>query len=998
MDGVVQSENDKRLYRVVTLENGLTALLISDVEGLSKHHGENTTAMEGEITKNCSSDTEEDTEDDSDGSSETSEQEGLDDVNMSDEDNIPHHTKLRSEKKSAAALCIGVGSFYDPTEIPGMAHFLEHMVFMGSQKYPKENDFDDFLSRHGGESNAWTDCERTCFYFEVEQKHFHKALDKFAHFFISPLLLQDSVDREIEAVDNEFKMSIQQDSERVNQLVAQMAKPGHPMTKFLCGNTETLKTLPAERGIDIYKQLKDFYLQFYSAPLMTLVVHSRETLDTLESWVGDIFVTIPNKKLEKKSFSHMKDPFNTQAFTKLYKELTGGNGYGGFEHNSTWTGFSVSIVLTESGFNHVKEVLGAIFSYIEMLRKEGPQYWLFEEDRMLGVTKFRWKEQGDVVSYVENVSEFMQLYPPTDYLTGRCLTFEYDEQLIRDCLDELRIDNCNVMLMSKSFESEGICDQTEHWYGTKYTVCDIDPEWKKTWKDLKRDPEFYLPEPNPYIATDFNLKDVDPKDVSKHPRLVMNDSFCKVWYKKDTQFHVPKGQLFVELKSPVLLQSVENNTLLDLYIDLMIHNLNETIYPAVEAGFQYTLGTEDTGLVLTITGFSHKLALLFDTIFTYMNEFTVTEDLFQALQAQMKKYYYNEMIQPCRFSRMLRFKAIAPVSYPLAQRYQIIDTLTCQMLRDTVKMFMQQVFAECLVIGNFTPEEAVEIGNSLKSKMTGCPLPKSDQKKQGLLQLQEKPVYCQVQNFNTADDSCCLTNYYQSEPGTLYTSCVNELLGVRIKEPCFNILRTKHQLGYSVYAQNLITHGILGLAVTVECQATKFSMQKIDEHIEQFLQQFNRELEEITPEEFTTQVDSLVAVKKCEDTDLGEEASRWWQEILQQSYLFDRTEKEIAILQSLTPESLKQWYKQYLFGNQRKLSVQVVGKSGLSLPDSDETMVTSMVVDSKASGDKQFTQDLDKTEEVFNLLVDKNQAANAITNIAEFKRSLQLLPYNNIIS
>lgn len=45
------------------------------------------------------------------------------------------------------------------------------------------------------------------------------------------------------------------------------------------------------------------------------------------------------------------------------------------------------------------------------------------------------------------------------------------------------------------------------------------------------------------------------------------------------------------------------------------------------------------------------LQLLFDTIFTYMNEFTVTEDLFQALQAQMKKYYYNEMIQPCRFSR-----------------------------------------------------------------------------------------------------------------------------------------------------------------------------------------------------------------------------------------------------------------------------------------------------------------------------------------------------------
>lgn len=101
------------LNRVVTLENGLTALLISDVEGLSKHHGENTTAMEGEITKNCSSDTEEDTEDDSDGSSETSEQEGLDDVNMSDEDNIPHHTKLRSEKKVQIIACFFNHYCYD---------------------------------------------------------------------------------------------------------------------------------------------------------------------------------------------------------------------------------------------------------------------------------------------------------------------------------------------------------------------------------------------------------------------------------------------------------------------------------------------------------------------------------------------------------------------------------------------------------------------------------------------------------------------------------------------------------------------------------------------------------------------------------------------------------------------------------------------------------------------------------------------------------------------
>lgn len=49
------------------------------------------------------------------------------------------------EKFAACSLSIGVGSFSDPPDIPGLAHFLEHMVFMGSEKYPQENGFDEFI-------------------------------------------------------------------------------------------------------------------------------------------------------------------------------------------------------------------------------------------------------------------------------------------------------------------------------------------------------------------------------------------------------------------------------------------------------------------------------------------------------------------------------------------------------------------------------------------------------------------------------------------------------------------------------------------------------------------------------------------------------------------------------------------------------------------------------------------------------------------------------------
>ncbi|VDK25659.1 unnamed protein product [Taenia asiatica] len=103
-------------------------------------------------------------------------------------------------RKSAAALCVNVGYFTDPVEAQGLAHFLEHMVFMGSEKYPRENDFDDYVEHRGGSSNACTDGDYTLFFFDIQRAHFEEALDKFANFFIAPLLSQDCVDRELEAI------------------------------------------------------------------------------------------------------------------------------------------------------------------------------------------------------------------------------------------------------------------------------------------------------------------------------------------------------------------------------------------------------------------------------------------------------------------------------------------------------------------------------------------------------------------------------------------------------------------------------------------------------------------------------------------------------------------------------------------------------------------------------------------------------------------------------
>ena len=85
--------------------------------------------------------------------------------------------------KSYATMHVNVGSALDPDEFPGLAHFLEHMLFLGTEKYPNEEEYSKFCSDFGGNTNAKTDISFTFFYFEISNEGFSKALDMFCQFF-----------------------------------------------------------------------------------------------------------------------------------------------------------------------------------------------------------------------------------------------------------------------------------------------------------------------------------------------------------------------------------------------------------------------------------------------------------------------------------------------------------------------------------------------------------------------------------------------------------------------------------------------------------------------------------------------------------------------------------------------------------------------------------------------------------------------------------------------
>ena len=84
---------------------------------------------------------------------------------------------------TAAALSVRAGSYDEPDDRAGLAHFLEHMLFLGTETYPEAGGFDAYLARYGGSSNAWTDDEATLYYFAVSPSGFDGALHRLSRFF-----------------------------------------------------------------------------------------------------------------------------------------------------------------------------------------------------------------------------------------------------------------------------------------------------------------------------------------------------------------------------------------------------------------------------------------------------------------------------------------------------------------------------------------------------------------------------------------------------------------------------------------------------------------------------------------------------------------------------------------------------------------------------------------------------------------------------------------------
>jgi len=865
--------------------------------------------------------------------------------------------------KAAAALNVAVGSGAEPADRQGLAHFLEHMLFLGTEQYPEPDEYQAFIAAHGGNHNAFTGFEDTNYFFDVDADHLLPALDRFAQFFVAPLFNPEYVEREKNAVHSEYQMLRQRDGWRARDAVHQLANPDHPMGRFVVGSLETL----ADReGRPVRDDLLDFYRNHYSANLMSLVVIGREPLDTLREWVEERFAAIPNHNAEQPVFEgplydlarlparvdiepiqearQLNLSFPIPAAHEFYRQnpvgyignLLGHEGKGsllsllkargwadglsagqGISHRDNAT-FSVSVNLTEAGLAHVDEIADLTFDYLHLIREAGIQEWLFEEQSRLGEINFRFKEPDNSVGFASYLARALQIYPPQDVLRAPYMMDEYDPRLLRRFLSLLTPERALLSVRAPDLT----VDSRSPWFDAPYKITPVADDTLAEWQSQDAVAALQLPEPNPFIPESLELKTV--ADPSPIPELVLEKPGLALWYQQDSEFRTPRTDFFFSVRSPVAVSSPHNTVLTELYVDLVRDELNEFAYPAQLAGLDYSIYRHVRGFSVRISGYDDKQAVLLERILDTLTAPDLDAQRFEVLKDRQLRELRNVVRgDPHRLARDEVSDLLLTPYWDEAERVEALETLSVADLQAFIPQLLGEVDLVALAHGNLSAEEARLLASKLDNSLLANAEAVDVARTRVVKLTGEEP---HLRRIPVEQNDSAIAYYFQGEDRSVSTRAYFGLLGQVLHPAFFADLRTDKQLGYVVYASPMPLMEVPGLAFVV--QSPVADPEALSAEVERFIDEHREILATMDDEEFQRQKAALRSQLLEKDQRLNERSERYWREIDRENYNFDTHEQLAEVLMDIDRESFLAFYDRVLrTDSPRQLIVQVQGSS-----------------------------------------------------------------------
>lgn len=851
--------------------------------------------------------------------------------------------------KAAAALAVNVGHFHDPEHRQGLAHFLEHMLFLGTKKYPDGSEYQKFISQHGGTHNAWTAAEHTCFFFDIQQTQFEQALDRFSQFFIAPLLSQEFVEKERENIDAEFKLKLKDDIRRLYDVHKETINPDHPFSKFSVGTSETLQDID---GVSITPEVRALFEDYYCAQGMTLVLESSDSLDSLASYANEYFSTIAQARKGKVVITSplylpehqqqciyvkpVKDDhqliisFAMPAIDKYYREkpesllayllgyegkgsilsalkdrqwaigLTAGSGVNG----SNFKDFNISIALTPLGEQHKDQVIELVLSFVQLMKDTPLATHYYQDKQAMAKLAFDFQEKMSPLDTVSQLVINMQHYPAEDYIFGDYAMTGLVENSYQQLLALLSVNNMRIVLISQHNQF----DQTSKWYQVPYRIENFSQQQLQQWQNPSYSKCLSLPTANPYIVNEPKVLDNEDSDKVTQPQLIKDGDGLKVWFKQDQTFKVPKGYVYVGLDSPVTIESTVNIAMTRLFVDVYSDAIVEQHYDAELAGIHYHVYSHQGGLSLQLSGLSEKQGSLLATLLASIKQVSINENKFHLLKQQLLNHWSNADKSKSISQLFAVLSSALQPSNPSAQNmHDALSTVTFEQFQSFTETVFKQVSLNMLIHGNWHKHDAIQMADTVTAALKDgvsdkyvVKVPLVDIAQQGEFTL---PLHLKEH------DHACVIYYPMAQKGeqTIAKTIVTSHL---FSPHFFQLMRTERQYGYLVGVGYVPIHNYPGLAFYIQSPHT--DALELKQAINEFIDSSEQLLEQISEQEWHHLQHGLASQLQEKDTSLRIRSQRFWAAICNEDLHFNHKQKVINALLNLSFDDIKQYIQQTL--------------------------------------------------------------------------------------
>ncbi|AMD02335.1 insulinase family protein [Halomonas chromatireducens] len=864
------SPHDTRDYRVLTLENGLTALLVSDPDA----------------------------------------------------------------DRAAASMNVGVGSAQDPDDLAGLAHFLEHMLFLGTEPFPEADAYQGYLRRHGGSHNAFTAPQDTNYFFDIEPEALTGALDRFSQFFLTPLFNPDQLESERNIVHSEYMARIRDDGRRELDVLNQVLNPDNPTVGFSVGSRETLD--PPEGEASLRQRVIDFYERYYDANVMHLALVAPHSLDELETMVIERFADIADRGLERpvieeplvreeslplklemqsvRNSRHVRFMFPVPDSIQYYEHkpadylahLLGHEGEGSLlavlreaglaDGLSAGVGrsderdalFTVSISLTPAGAERLDEIEATLFAAIDQIRESGLDEWRYDEQAQLAEQQFRFQQHGSPLQGAMRLAMNLARFPVEDVQYAAYRMDGFDRELVERYLDELRPDRLLRLYSAPDVEGE----QISPWFNAPWReASDTGPATAEPLAGLS------LPEPNPFIAEDLTLL----TEQHERPSQVLDEPSFALWHMADASFNTPKVEWRISLQHPAANSDPRQAALAHLLAGWLDDSLNEDFYAARLAGHHAEAYAHARGITLSFSGWRDRQDRVMQRTLAQLQQGEINEASFERARYRLQREWRNAP-QAALFRQAHRTltEALVRPQWPTNDLLEASRDLDVQALRDFRDALLSDLHMEALAVGNLDEELAIREGRQIAELL------QPQAAKEAIPDLTPLRIVSDLPPLHpvTSREESLVLRYLQGSDRSLTSQARLAVLGQVIDTPFYQRLRTEEQLGYVVNAGYSPLLDAPGLSLLVQSPDTP--SDEILTHIDAFLDAFGERLGALEDDELAAYRQAVHDNLLQRDTSLSGRTNRLWRALSFGDTDFDRRERLAARVLDVSADELRQ--------------------------------------------------------------------------------------------